>query len=129
MYVYTFGKKLTPFAAVDQLLCISHSRWPVETCSESFANQGPRSGMIAASTIVNFMEQLNTYVLSDTLYQDFLLCIFAHQDTVDQYVLLTAAHKPLVICSINITGPILQKFDKRYSPIISVSGRWYCKCC
>jgi hypothetical protein len=82
--VYTFGKKLTSFAVTDQLLCISHGKRPVETCSESFADQGPRSGVIATSTTVNFMEQLNTYFLSDTLHQYFLLCIFAHQDTIDQ---------------------------------------------
>jgi hypothetical protein len=33
------------------------------------------------------MEQLNTYFSSDTLHQNFLLCIFAHQDTVNHYVL------------------------------------------
>jgi hypothetical protein len=33
---------------------------------------------------MNFMEQLNTCFLSDTLHQYFLLCIFAHQDTIDQ---------------------------------------------
>jgi hypothetical protein len=69
---------------MDQLLCIGHGRRPVETCSESFADQGSRGGVIAASTTVNFMEQLNTYFSSDTLHQNFLLCIFAHQDTVDQ---------------------------------------------
>jgi hypothetical protein len=82
--MYTFGKKLTSVAAADQLLCISHGRWPVETCSESFANQGPRGGVIVASTTVNFMEQLNTCFSSDTLHQNFLLCSYAHQDTVDQ---------------------------------------------
>jgi hypothetical protein len=54
--MYTFGKKLTSIAAVDQLLCISHSRMLVETCSESFADQGLRGGVIATSTTVNFME-------------------------------------------------------------------------
>jgi hypothetical protein len=44
-------------------------------------------------------------------------------------VLLTAVHEPLVLCSISITGPILQILDKRYSTIISVSGRRYCRCC
>jgi hypothetical protein len=82
-YVYTFGEKLTSVAVTDQLLCIGHDRRPVETCSESFADQGPRSGVIAASTTVNFMKQLNTYFSSDTLHQNFLLCIFAHQDTID----------------------------------------------
>jgi hypothetical protein len=78
---------------------------------------------------MNFMEQLNTCFWSDTLHQNFLLCIFAHQDAIDQYVLLTVAHKPLVLCSISVTGPILQKLDKRYSLIVSVSGRRYCRCC
>jgi hypothetical protein len=77
-YVYTFGEKLTSVTAVDQLLCIGHGRWPVETCSESFTDHGLRGGVIVASTTVNFMEQLNTCFLSDTLYQNFLLCIFAH---------------------------------------------------
>jgi hypothetical protein len=76
--VYTFGEKLTSVTTVDQLLCIGHGRRPVETCSESFADQGPRGGVIAASTTVNFMEQLDTCVPSDTLHQNFLLCIFAH---------------------------------------------------
>jgi hypothetical protein len=76
--VYTFGEKLTSVAAVDQLLCIGHDRRPVETCSENFTDQGPRAGVIAASTTVNFMEQLNACFSSDTLHQNFLLCIFAH---------------------------------------------------
>jgi hypothetical protein len=83
-YVYTFGEKLTPVAAADQLLCIGHGRRPVETYLESCADQGPRGDVIAASITVNFMEQLNTCFSSDTLYQNSLLCIFAHQDTVDQ---------------------------------------------
>jgi hypothetical protein len=82
--MYTFGKRLTSVTAADQLLCIGHDGRPVETYSESFANQGSRSGVIAVSTTVNFMEQLNTCFSSDTLHQNFLLCIFAHQDTVDQ---------------------------------------------
>jgi hypothetical protein len=65
-YVYAFGEKLTFIAVTDQLLCIGHGRWPVETCSKSFANQGPRGGVIAASTTMNFMEQLNTCFSSDT---------------------------------------------------------------
>jgi hypothetical protein len=55
-YVYTFGEKLASIAAANQLLCIGHGGRPVETCSESFTDQGPRGGVIAASTIVNFME-------------------------------------------------------------------------
>jgi hypothetical protein len=82
--VYTFGEKLTSVTAVDQLFCISHGRRPVETCLESFAYQGPRGGMIATSTTVNFIEQLNTCFSSDTLHLNALLCIFTHQDTVDQ---------------------------------------------
>jgi hypothetical protein len=69
---------------VDQLLCIDHGGRPVETYAKSFSDQGPRGGMIAASTTVNFIEQLNTCFLSDTLHQNFLLCIFAYQGTVDQ---------------------------------------------
>jgi hypothetical protein len=83
-YVYTFGEKLTSVAATYQLLCIGHGRRPVETYSKSFADQGPRSDVIATSTTLNFMEQMNTCFSSDTLYQNFLLCIFAHQGTVDQ---------------------------------------------
>jgi hypothetical protein len=79
-----FGKKLTSVAAVDQLFCIGHGRRPVETCSENLSDQGPRGGMIAASTTMNFMEQLNTNFSSDTLHQNCLLCIFVHQDTIDQ---------------------------------------------
>jgi hypothetical protein len=82
-YVYTFGDELTSVAAVDQLLCVGHDRRPVETYSESFADQGLRGGVIAASTTMNFMEQLNTCFSSDTLHQNFLLCIFTHQDTID----------------------------------------------
>jgi hypothetical protein len=37
-YVYSFGKKLTFITAVDQLLCIGHIRWPIETYLESFAD-------------------------------------------------------------------------------------------
>jgi hypothetical protein len=51
-----FGKKLASIVAVNQLLCIGHGGRPVETCSESFADQGSRGGVIAASTTVNFME-------------------------------------------------------------------------
>jgi hypothetical protein len=79
-----FGEKLTSVTAVDQIICIGHGRRPVETCSESFADQSPRGGVITASTTVNFMEQLNTCFSSDTLHQNCLLCIFVHQDTVDQ---------------------------------------------
>jgi hypothetical protein len=82
--MYTFGEKLTSVAAVNQLLCIGHGRRPVETCSESFADQGPRGGLIATITTMNFMEQLNTCFSSDTFHQNFLLFISAHQDTVDQ---------------------------------------------
>jgi hypothetical protein len=66
--MYTFGEKLTSVAAANQLLYISHGRWPVETCSESFANQDPRGSVIAASTTMNFMEQLNTCFSSDTFH-------------------------------------------------------------
>jgi hypothetical protein len=83
-YMYMFGEKLTSVAVVDQLLCISHGRRPLETYLESFADQGLRGGVIAASTTMNFMEQLNTCFSSDTLHQNFLLYIFAHQDTVNQ---------------------------------------------
>jgi hypothetical protein len=79
-----FGEKLTSVAAADQLLCIDHGGRLVETYSESFADQGPRSDVIATSTTMNFMELLNTCFSSDTLHQNFLLCIFAHQGTVDQ---------------------------------------------
>jgi hypothetical protein len=74
--VYSFGKKLTSIAALDEFLYIGHGRRPVETCSEGFANQGPRGGVIAASTTVNFVEQLDTYFASDTIHQNLLLCIF-----------------------------------------------------
>jgi hypothetical protein len=77
-YVNSSGKKLTSVTAADQLLCIGHGRRPVETCSESFADQGSRGIVIAASTTVNFMEQLNTCFSSDRLHQNFLLCIFVH---------------------------------------------------
>jgi hypothetical protein len=82
--MYMFGEKLASIAVADQLFCIGHDRWLVETCSESLSDQGPRGGMIAASTTVNFMEQVNTCFSSDTLHQNCLLCIFAHQDTIDQ---------------------------------------------
>jgi hypothetical protein len=82
-YVYSFAEKLTSVVAPDELLCIGHGRRPVETCSKGFADQGLRGGVFAASNTVNFMEQLNTYFSSDTLHQNLLLCIFAHQDTVD----------------------------------------------
>jgi hypothetical protein len=82
--VYTLGEELTSLAVADQLLCIGHNRRPVETCSEGLSDQGPRGGVIATSTTVNFIEQLNTCFLSDTLHQNFFLCIFAYQDTVDQ---------------------------------------------
>jgi hypothetical protein len=82
-YVYLFGEKLTSVIVSDEFLCIGHGRRPVETCSEGFADQGPRGGVIAASTTMNFMEQLDTYFASDTLHQNFLLCIFAHRVTVD----------------------------------------------
>jgi hypothetical protein len=82
--MYTLGEKLTSVAAADQRLCVGHGRRPVETYSESFADQGSRGGVIASSTTVNFMEQLNTCFSGDTFHQNFLLCIFAHQDTINQ---------------------------------------------
>jgi hypothetical protein len=66
--MYMFGEKLTSVAAADQLLYVSHGRRPVETCLESFTDQGPRGGVITASTTMNFMEQLNTYFSNDTLH-------------------------------------------------------------
>jgi hypothetical protein len=59
-YVYTLGKELASLAVADQLLYIGHSRRPVETCLESLSDQDPRGGLIAASTTVNFIKQLNT---------------------------------------------------------------------
>jgi hypothetical protein len=54
--MYALRKKLTPVAVVYQLLCIGHGRRPVETCSESFADQCSRGGVIATGTTVNFFE-------------------------------------------------------------------------
>jgi hypothetical protein len=73
--MYTFGEKLTSVATADQHLCIGHDRWPVETYSEGFAHQGLRGGVIATSTTVNFMEQLDTCFSSDTLHQN---CLHLH---------------------------------------------------
>jgi hypothetical protein len=40
---------------------------------------------------VNFFEQFNTCLLSDTLHQDFFLRILAHEDAIDQYILFATA--------------------------------------
>jgi hypothetical protein len=45
-YMNSLLKKLTSVVAADQLLCIGHGRRPVEICSESFADQGPRAAWL-----------------------------------------------------------------------------------
>jgi hypothetical protein len=56
---------------------------------------------------LNFFEQFNACLLSDTLHQDFFLRILTHEDAVDQYILFATAYKALILCSASITGSIL----------------------
>jgi hypothetical protein len=90
-----------------QFLYIGHGGRPVKSCLESFIDQGSRGGVIAAGATVNFFEQFNVCLLSDTLHQDFFLCILAHEDAIDQYILFTTAYKALILCSVSITSSIL----------------------
>jgi hypothetical protein len=105
--MYALHEKLTPIAMAYQLLCISHGGRPVESCSESFTDQGSRGGVIAAGATVNFFEQFNACLLSDALHQDFFLRILAHEDTIDQYILFATAYKALILFSVSITSSIL----------------------
>jgi hypothetical protein len=105
--MYTLCEKLTPIAVAYQLLYIGHGEWPVESCSESFADQCSRSDVIAAGATMNFFKQFNACLLSDTLHQDFFLRILAHEDAIDQYILFATAYKALILCSVSITGSIL----------------------
>jgi hypothetical protein len=106
-YMYTLHEKLTPIVVAYQLLCISHGRRPVESCLESFTDQCSRGGVISIGTTVNFFEQCNAYLLSDTLHQDFFLRILAHESVVDLYILFAMTYKVLILCSVTITGSIL----------------------
>jgi hypothetical protein len=106
-YMYALHKKLTPVAMEYQLLYVGHGRRPVETYSESFADQCSRGGVIPAATTMNFFEQFNACLLSDTVHQDFFLCILAHEDAVDQYILFATAYKALILYSVSIIGSIL----------------------
>jgi hypothetical protein len=105
--MYALREKLTPIVVAHQLLCIGHGRRLVETCSESFADQCLRGDMIVVGTTMNFFEQFNACLLSDTLHQDFFLRILAHEDAVDQYILFATAYKALILYSVSITGSIL----------------------
>jgi hypothetical protein len=105
--MYALCKKLTPIAVAYQLLCIGHGGRLVESCSESFIDQGLRGGVIAASATVNFFNQFNACLLSDSLHQDFFLRILAHEDVIDHYILFAMASKALILYSASITGSIL----------------------
>jgi hypothetical protein len=56
---------------------------------------------------VNFFEQFNTCLLSDALHHDFFVCILAHENAVDQYVLFATAYKALIFYLVSITSSIL----------------------
>jgi hypothetical protein len=91
--MYTLHEKLTLIAVAYQLLYIGHGGWRVESYSESFTDQCSRDDVIAAGATVNFFKQFNVCLLSDTLHQDFFLCILAHEDAIDQYILFATAYK------------------------------------
>jgi hypothetical protein len=105
--MYALHEKLTPVAVAYQLLCIGHSGPPVESCSESFTDQGSRGGVTATGDTMNFFEQFNVCPLSDALHQDFFLHILADEDAIDQYMLFATAYKALILCSVSITSSIL----------------------
>jgi hypothetical protein len=63
--------------------------------------------VIAAGATVNFFEQFNACLLSDTLHQDFFLRILAHVGAVDQYILFATSYKALILYLVSITGSIL----------------------
>jgi hypothetical protein len=106
-YVYALQEKLTPVAVAYQFLCIGHDGWPVESCSESFIDQGSCGSVIAAGATMNFFEQFNVCLLSDALHQDFFLRILALEDAIDQYILFAMAYKALILYSVSITYSIL----------------------
>jgi hypothetical protein len=81
--MYALREKLTPIAVAYQLLYIDYSRRPVESCSESFTDQGSKGGVIATGATVNFLKQFKVCLLSDALHQDFFLRILAHEDAID----------------------------------------------
>ena len=45
--------KLAPFAGACDLLGVGDRRWPVETLSERFPDQGPRRGMMSTYSTVD----------------------------------------------------------------------------
>jgi hypothetical protein len=57
--MYALCKKLTLVTVAHQLLCIGHGGWPVESCSESFTDQGSRGAVIAIAATVNFFKKFN----------------------------------------------------------------------
>ena len=52
------GEKLTSDAMLDKVLCICSGRWPIETCTEGLAYEGPGRGVVTTETGMNFSQEL-----------------------------------------------------------------------
>src|SRR4051812_21436203 len=76
---------LTAFAVLHQTLCCLVSSRPVETMTESFANDCLRRCMMTAFTLVYISEELETSVLFYASLKD-ACCTLAHQLIVDNRV-------------------------------------------
>jgi hypothetical protein len=72
----------------NQFFCVADRGWPVKTCSESLSDQRSRCGVIAAGSSVYVFQELNTIILGYALEQYFGACVFPHEFSVDQDVVL-----------------------------------------
>ena len=60
------GEKLTSVATLDKVLCVCSGRWPIKTCTEGLAYEGPSRGVVTAKTNMNFSQELPPFFLRDT---------------------------------------------------------------
>ena len=50
------GEPLAPVASSDDVLRVAHGRWPVESCSQSFGDEGATACVVAADALVDILE-------------------------------------------------------------------------
>ena len=60
------GEKLASDAMLDEVLRDCLGRWPIETCTECLAYEGPSRGVVTAETGMNFRQELPPFFLGDT---------------------------------------------------------------
>ena len=65
------GEKLAFGTMLDKVLCVCSGRWPIETCTEGLAYEGPSRGVVTAKTSMNFSQELPPLFLAYTSLKDF----------------------------------------------------------